>query len=196
VEIYAGSNSGCKKEISSKIKRIRTKTCRKISRENKARQEIQKERREAKKKIVLDYLQKLKGRNRLETADKIAAALRTEGNPNVRVLRAALKILYPELRQMTEQDLAEEMKKYSVRGYTIPPRERYKYKGATAIGFEKALGKIRKEDIAARAEQLRAEAEELIKKARRGAQQQQEQPQEQIQVQPQTKKKKKETTQE
>jgi hypothetical protein len=166
--------------------------------ENKAKQEIQKERREVKKKLVLDYLQKLKGRNRLETSDKIASALKMEGNPNVRVLRAAIKILYPELRQMKEEDLKEEMKKYSVRGYTIPPRERYKYKGTTAIGFEegKTLKKVGKDVIAARVEQLRPQVEELIKRARREVQPQQEQPQEQIQVQQQPKKKKKETTQE
>jgi hypothetical protein len=93
---------------------------------------------------------------------------------------------------LSEQDLAEEMKKYSVRGYTIPPRERYKYKGESAIGFGTAFGKIKEEDIAARIEQLREEMEQLMK-ARQ--EQQQEQPQEQIQVQPQPKKKKKETKQ-
>jgi hypothetical protein len=174
--------------MSSKFITIRTRKYL----ENKARQQIQKERREAKKKLVLDYLQKLKGRNRLETSDRIAAALRREGNPNVRVLRAAIKILYPELRQMKPQDLAQEMKKYSVRGYTIPPRERYKYKGESALGFERALGKVRREDIAERAQQLLPQVEELIKKARREVQPQQVQPQEQIQIQTQPKKKKKE----
>jgi hypothetical protein len=104
--------------------------------ERREKQQSQKERREAKKKIVLNALQKLKARTKEDTAANIARALRQEGNLNVRVLRAAMKVLYPELRKLSKEELHEEMKKYTVRGYTIPPKERYKYKGTSYIGFE------------------------------------------------------------
>jgi hypothetical protein len=131
---------------------------------SKAKQQLQKERREAKKKLVLKYLQKLKGPNMQATADNIAAALKQEGNPNVRVLRAAMKILYPEIRNLPKEEREQKLREFTVRGFTIPPRLRYKYKPSSAIGFDKSFSGIQKEEIDERIEVLRGQLEDLLKK--------------------------------
>jgi len=131
---------------------------------SKAKQQLQKERREAKKKLVLEYLQKLKGSNMQATADNIATALKQEGNPNVRVLRAAMKILYPEIRNLPKEEREQKLREFTVRGFTIPPRLRYKYKPTSAIGFDTTFSGIQKEEIDERIEELRGQLEALLKK--------------------------------
>jgi hypothetical protein len=67
--------------------------------------------------IVKQYLESLKGKNPRETAMYIADALAREGTANARLLRTAMKLVYPELYgNLKGKQLTEAMKDFTVRG--------------------------------------------------------------------------------
>jgi hypothetical protein len=90
--------------------------------ESKRKQLAQKERKQAKINLVRAALEKLKGKDAQETAKNIAEALKIEGNAKTRILRAALMILYPSLRTLSEDERREKLKDFKVRKFIKVPR--------------------------------------------------------------------------
>jgi len=73
--------------------------------------------------LVKNYLESLKGRTPQETAMNITNALAREGTANIRLLRTAMKLLYPErYGNLKGKQLAEKMKEFTVRGAPKYPR--------------------------------------------------------------------------
>jgi hypothetical protein len=85
--------------------------------------------------LVKNYLESLKGKTPQETAMNITNALAREGTANVRLLRTAMKLLYPDrYGNLKGKQLAEAMKQFTVRGAPKYP------KAQSAIGnFEPRL---------------------------------------------------------
>jgi murein L,D-transpeptidase YcbB/YkuD len=91
--------------------------------ERKAKAEQAKARKLGKIQLVKNYLESLKGNNPQETAMNITNALAREGTANVRLLRSAMKLLYPErYGNLKGKQLAEAMKQFTVRGAPKYPR--------------------------------------------------------------------------
>jgi len=73
--------------------------------------------------LVKNYLESLRGRTPQETAMNITNALAREGTANVRLLRTAMKLLYPErYGNLKGKQLSEAMKQFTVRGAPKYPR--------------------------------------------------------------------------
>jgi len=73
--------------------------------------------------LVKNYLESLKGRTPQETAMNITNALAREGTANVRLLRTAMKLLYPDrYGNLKGKQLSEAMKPFTVRGAPKYPR--------------------------------------------------------------------------
>jgi len=73
--------------------------------------------------LVKNYLESLRGRTPQETAMNITNALAREGTANVRLLRTAMKLLYPErYGNLKGKQLSEAMKQFTVRGAPRYPR--------------------------------------------------------------------------
>jgi hypothetical protein len=106
--------------------------------ENQKKQLEAKERKKAKMVLVRDALEELKGNTKEETAKNIAEALKMEGNPNTRILRSAMGILYPELKKNRDNKGGyPDLKPYKFKGVVTLPRKKYKTK--SYIGFEKPI---------------------------------------------------------
>jgi hypothetical protein len=89
----------------------------------KVKAEAAKRRKMDKIQIVKNYLESLKGRNPQETAMNITNALAREGTVNVRLLRTAMRLLYPErYGNLKGKQLSEAMKPFTIRGAPRYPR--------------------------------------------------------------------------
>jgi hypothetical protein len=126
--------------------------------ESKKKQLAQKERKQARINLVRAALEKLKGKDAQETAKNIAEALKIEGNAKTRVLRAALMVLYPDLRNLSKDERHEKLKEFKVRKFVSVPRK--KYKARSYIGFDNPVT-INKEAINKRIEELEEQIERL-----------------------------------
>ena len=73
--------------------------------------------------LIKNYLESLKGKTPQETAMNITNALAREGTANVRLLRTAMKLLYPErYGNLKGKQLSEAMKQFTVRGAPKYPK--------------------------------------------------------------------------
>jgi hypothetical protein len=89
---------------------------------NKRRQELQRQRKEYNMNLVKEALTSLKGNSKEETAKKIREALIKEGYGNTRVLRAAMKLLYPDLAELKGKDQYQALKPYKVGKHKKPEK--------------------------------------------------------------------------
>jgi hypothetical protein len=125
--------------------------------ESKRKQLAQKERKKARIEMVRAALEKLKGNTVEETAKNIAEALKIEGNPKTRVLRAALTVLYPALKDKDDEGRMK-VRQFKFKGLVKVPRK--KYKGRSYIGFDNPVT-INREEIDKKIEQLEEQIEKL-----------------------------------
>jgi hypothetical protein len=113
-----------------------------------ARIQLQKERKRQKVAMIRQKLESLRGKDRDETARNIREALLTEGATKARLLRSALKILYPkELLPKKEEDerlVKEQLKRYNFAGLRKP------LKPISSLDASLAFGRIPLKDIEAR----------------------------------------------
>jgi hypothetical protein len=125
--------------------------------ESKRKQLAQKERKRAKIELVRAALEKLKGNTVEETAKNIAEALKIEGNPKTRVLRAALTVLYLALKDKDDEGRMK-VRQFKFKGLVKVPRK--KYKGRSYIGFDNPVT-INREAINQKIEELEEQLEKL-----------------------------------
>jgi hypothetical protein len=110
--------------------------------------------------LVRKALEGLKGDTKEKTAENIAKALLKEGNPKTRVLRSAMAILYPELKEKRDNKGGyPALKQYKVKGLIHVPRK--KPKGTSYIGFKNPI-KVDEEKINERLERLEEVIERMI----------------------------------
>jgi hypothetical protein len=112
-----------------------------------AKVQVQKERKRQKVNMIREKLMSLKGATMDETANNIKQALITEGATKARLLRSALKVLYPELLggdEAKKRQVREQLKKYNFAGTRRP------LKAFSSLDYAKALGKIPQELIEAK----------------------------------------------
>jgi hypothetical protein len=125
----------------------------------KRRQLVAKDRKAQKLELFRSVLQELKGDTKEKTAENIAKALLQEGNPKTRVLRSAMAILYPDLKQQRDNKGGyPALKQYKVKGLIHVPRG--KLKGTSYIGFKNPI-KTDEEKINRRIEKLEGIIEKL-----------------------------------
>jgi glutamyl/glutaminyl-tRNA synthetase len=105
-----------------------------------ARVQAQKERKRQKVDLIRQKLESLKGATMDETANNIRNALIMEGATKARLLRSALKALYPnELLggdEAKKRQVREQLKKYNFAGARRPP------KAFSSLDYSRALGRI------------------------------------------------------
>jgi hypothetical protein len=110
-----------------------------------ARVQAQKERKREKVALIRKKLESLRGQTMDETANNIRNALIMEGATKARLLRSALKILYPkELLPSDEagkRQVREQLKRYNFAGARKPPRP------MSSLDASRAFGRISPEDI-------------------------------------------------
>ncbi|MCL6579442.1 MAG: hypothetical protein K6T73_08675 [Candidatus Bathyarchaeota archaeon] len=133
--------------------------------ENQKRQLAAKERKMLKMNLVRDTLEKLKGKDMRQTAMRIAEALKLEGNPKTRILRSALMILYPDLKNLDKEQRKMQLKDYRVRQLvSIPRAYKKEHVPKSYIGFEKSI-KVDEEALSERISELEGQLE-ILKKAK------------------------------
>jgi hypothetical protein len=115
-----------------------------------ARAQAQKERKREKVTLIRNKLLSLKGASMDETANNIKEALIREGATKARLLRSALKILYPDQLlggdEAKKKQVREQLKKYNFAGARKPPRP------FSSLDPSLAVGRIPPELIAAKRE--------------------------------------------
>jgi hypothetical protein len=113
-----------------------------------ARVQAQKERKRQKVNLIREKLMSLKGATMDETANNIRNALIMEGATKARLLRSALKILYPDDLlggdEAKKREVREQLKRYNFAGARKPP------KAFSSLDYTKALGRIPPELIEAK----------------------------------------------
>jgi hypothetical protein len=88
--------------------------------------------------------------DRAKTAARIRDALVQEGVTSGRVLKAAMKVLYPQLRKKDDENVKRELRMYNFAGMRKPP------KATSAIGYTKTFGKLTADEIESARKELEA----------------------------------------
>jgi hypothetical protein len=104
-----------------------------------ARVQAQKERKKQKVALIRQKLESLRGKTMDETANNIREALIMEGATKARLLRSALKVLYPELLggdEAKKRQVREQLKRYNFAGARKPP------KPFSSLDYSRAFGRI------------------------------------------------------
>jgi hypothetical protein len=113
-----------------------------------ARVQAQKERKREKVALIRKKLESLRGQTMDETANNIRNALIMEGATKARLLRSALKILYPKellpKKEDEKRQVREMLKKYNFAGARKPPRP------MSSLDASRAFGRIPPELIEAK----------------------------------------------
>jgi hypothetical protein len=121
-----------------------------------ARAQIQKQRKRQKVDMIRRKLESLKvGDDIDKTAEEIKKALYLEGSTKARLLRSALKVLFPDKLipkkgdEVGKRQVREQLKKYNFAGIRRP------LKATTALIGEKGFDRISHADVEALAKQLK-----------------------------------------